>query len=106
MQQIILSGTLLTDPERCKDKNGKYYTRFTLTCGSNDMFGRTVFTHYRCTCYIGGYERLRKGDQVFLSGKFSPSSSLDRDGKSVITSLNVMVYQISGGYRAQERTEK
>lgn len=103
MQVVNISGTLLTDSETCKDRNGKTFTRFTVTCGSTGANGRTMYTHYRCTCYIGGYSTLKKGDQVFISGLFSPSVSLDNNGHEVYSSLNVLVHQISGGYRAYER---
>lgn len=106
MQVINISGTLVSDSEKCKDRNGRSFSRFTVTCGSNDINGRTVFTHYRCICYVGGYDALKKGDQVFVSGRFSPSVSLNNEGREVITSLNVMVHQITGGYRAVERKDK
>ena len=102
MEQITISGTLLNNAETKTDKNGRCFTRFTVTCGSVDMHGRTVFTHYRCTCYVSGYENLVAGDQVFLTGRFSAGISTDKEGKPY-ANLNVMVHQASGGYRASER---
>ncbi len=102
MEQITLSGTLITDATLQRDKKGRDYTRFILTCGSVNMFGRTEFTHYRCICYINGYENMKKGDQAFLTGKFS--ATLEKDEKNnYYMNLNVLVTSISGGYRATER---
>ena len=106
MQVINISGTLLSDSTKCKDRNGRSFTRFTVTCGSEGANGRTVFTHYRCTCYVGGYDFLKKGDQVFVSGRFSPTVTIDKDGNEIITGLNVLVHQITGGYRATERKSR
>lgn len=102
MQQITLSGTLIADATEHVDKNGRKHCRFLLTCGANDAYGRTVYSHYRCICYVNGYEGMKKGDQVFLTGKFLPSLTVDKDGKPYMN-LDVMVVTISGGYRANER---
>ena len=102
MQQITLSGTLITDAYKFRDKNNREFIRFTVTCGSLDGNGRTVFTHYRCTCYLLGFEGMKKGDQVFLTGRFTPSLDTDVKGKPYMR-LDVMVVSISGGYRAYER---
>lgn len=104
MQIITISGTLLTNAEKCTDKNGKNYTRFTVTCGGTDVFGRSQYTHYRCTCYVSGYEGMKKGDQIFLSGNLSAKVRIAEDGKSYLN-MDVMVYQVSGGYRANERNK-
>lgn len=105
MEQITISGTLLTKAETDYDKKGRKYTRFTVTCGSEDIHGRTQFTHYRCICYVGGYEKLVQGDQVFLTGRLSASIGTDSFGKNYLN-LNVMVHQASGGYRASERKKE
>ena len=102
MQQITLSGALITDAFKLKDKNNKDFLRFTLSCASVDNYGRTVFTHYRCTCYIIGFQGLKKGDQVFITGRFTPSIGTDDKGKTYMN-LDVMVLSIAGGYRANER---
>ena len=102
MQQIILSGTLIADATEHIDKNGRKHCRFILTCGETDVYGRTVYIHYNCICYKNGYEGMKKGDQVFITGKFLPSLNLDKDGKAYMN-LNVMINTISGGYRANER---
>ena len=104
MEQITISGTLLTDAETAKDKNGRTFTRFTVTCGSEDIHGRTQFTHYRCVCYVSGYEKLVKGDQVFVTGKLSAKIGVDTTGKNYLN-LNIMVYQATGGYKASERNK-
>ena len=98
MQVIIISGTLLSDSVKCKDRNGRSFTRFTVTCGSEGANGRTVFTHYRCTCYVSGCDFLKKGDQVFVSGRFSPSVSIDNEGNEIITELSIFVYQLSKSF--------
>jgi len=102
MEQIILSGTLFKDAESCIDKSGKTYSRFTVVCGSNDSTGRAVFTRYHCICYISGYEKMKKGDQVFVTGKLTAKLGID-ENENPSVSLSVMVFQISGGYRAEER---
>lgn len=103
MQQITISGTLLADAEQYKDKNGNNFVRLKVTCGETDMNGRTQFTHYLCTSYLEGFNKLKKGDQVFLTGKLSAKSGIDEKGKP-FWSLCVMVYQATGGYKIEERT--
>lgn len=102
MLQITISGTLLENAETCVDKNGRTYTRFSVSCGSEDLNGRTQFLHFSCTCYVKGYEYLKKGDQVFLTGKFSAKLNTGNDGKTYMN-LYIMVYQAAGGYKANER---
>lgn len=102
MQQITISGTLLYDAEACTDRNGRSYARFKVTCGDTDMSGRAQFTHYHCTCYLPNFEKLKKGDQVFVTGKLSAKVSLDEKGNPTLN-LNIMVYQASGGYKLEER---
>ena len=102
MQQITISGTLLNDAERCKDRNGNFYVRFDVTCGESDTSGRPEFTHYHCTCYITGFEKLKKGDQVFITGKLRAKLSANAKGEAYMN-LNVMVHQVSGGYKIEER---
>lgn len=105
MQIITISGTLLNDAEKCVDKNGRKYTRFMMTCGSTDINGRSVFTHYSCTCYIDGYEKLKKGDQAFVCGKFSAKLSVDDKGTPYMN-LNVLAFQASTGYTFKEKSER
>jgi len=102
MQQITLAGALITDALKLKDKNNKEFLRFTLSCASVDNYGRTIFTHYRCTCYILGFQGLKKGDHVIITGRFMPSIGTDDKGKTYMN-LEVMVLSIAGGYRAYER---
>lgn len=106
MQQITISGTLSADAEKCRDKNGNPYVRFKVACGDNDINGRTIFTYYHCTCYISGFEDLKKGDQVFVTGKLSAKiGNSVKDGTAYLN-LNIMVYQVAGGYKIEERTYK
>ena len=105
MQVITISGTLLDDAVKCVDKNGRSYTRFKMTCGASEPGGRTVFTHYQCTCYIDGYEKLKKGDQAFVCGKFSARLTTDEKGKQYMN-LNVLAFQATGGYKYTERKDK
>lgn len=105
MQQITISGTLFNDAEKCVDKNGRPYVRFVVTCGNDEPEGKREFTHYQCTCYMTGYEAMKKGDQVFVTGKFTAKARMDDKGKTYMN-LNVMVHQINGGYRANERVKK
>lgn len=105
MQNINLSGTLLKDAETGTDKNGKTYVRFTITCGWNDQYNRTQYTHYLCTCYIKGYDSLKKGDQVFVNGEQRATIEYDNSGKAYLN-LHVMVFNINRGYRASERAAR
>ena len=105
MQQITISGTLLSDVEKGTDKNGRTFLRFTVSCGWNDQDNRTQYTHYRCTCYVGGYEKLKKGDQVFVTGKLTATIGYD-DDRNAFLNMDVMVYQINRGYRAVERATR
>ena len=102
MQQITISGTLLNDAETCIDKKGNSYVRFDVTCGESEMNGRKSFTHYHCICYIGGFNELKKGESVFLTGKLNAKISTDKEGKAYLN-LNVMVYQASGGYKVIDK---
>lgn len=102
MEIVTISGTLYDDSSQGRDRNGRDFTRFTVTCGSTDQNGCAVFTHYRCIYYRKGYEKLRKGDQVFLSGSQKVSIWVDQNGKPWIN-IDVMVQQLSCGYRADER---
>lgn len=101
----MISGTLLNDAGMFTDKAGKNYVRFTVTCGTSDVFGRTIYSHYRCICYFGGYDKMKKGDQVFLTGRFTPSVILDDKGKPQMN-LDVMVTQITRGYEAKDKVGK
>ncbi len=105
MEQATISGTLLTDVETCVDVKGRNYSRFTVTCGSKSVNGRTKYTHYQCTSYLSGYEKLKKGDQVFVTGNLSVTEYRDNSG-TMKTRLNILVYQMSGGYRAEEKMNR
>lgn len=105
MQQITISGTLVSDAQQCVDKRGRKFVRFTLTCGSADVYGKINYNHYQCVCYIPGYEKAKKGDQLFLTGRFTPSVVLNENKKAELR-LDVMVLTISGGYTANERSKK
>lgn len=106
MQQITISGTLCNDAERCKDKNGNTYMRFKVACGDTDLNGRMIYTYYHCTCYISGLETLKRGDQVFITGKLSAKVNISpKDGYPYLN-LNVMVYQASSGYKLEDREKK
>lgn len=102
MQQITISGTLLEDAVVCTDKNQRSFTRFIVSCGEEDQNGRMQFTHYNCTCYLPICNNLKKGDLVLISGKFSAKCVPDENGGMPKLRLNVMVYQLSGGYRQKE----
>ena len=105
MQQITLSGTLITEAFRQVDKKGRPYIRFTLSCGSIMPGDRVEYTHYKCVCYIGGYDRLEKGDQVFVVGKLQASIQYD-ESQSPSLNLQVMVTNMSGGRRAEDKKKK
>ena len=102
MQQITICGTLISDAESCTDRNGRPYIRFEVNCDDPDITGRTQYTHYHCTCYLNNLDKLKKGDQVFLTGKLMAKLTIGRDGKPYMN-LNVMVYQATDGYKIEER---
>ena len=102
MQQITLAGTLLTDATKFRDRRNRDFLRFILTCTSVDSNGRTVFTHYKCICYILSFQELKKGDRVFLTGRFMPSLGQDETGKTYMN-LDVLVLTMSGGYRPDKK---
>lgn len=99
MEQITLCGTLVEDARSCQDKAGHPYVRFTVGCGRQDQYGRTIYTNYRCTCYVPGYDKLKKGDQVFITGKLSSYLGFGENGKPKVN-LDVMIYQVAPGYKA------
>lgn len=96
MEQITIAGKLVSDAETCTDKNGRKYSRFSVSCCSEDIFGRMQYTVYHCTCYVPGYEKKKAKDQVFLTGKFSAKIGFNESGKPKLN-LNVFVYQAAGG---------
>jgi hypothetical protein len=102
MQQITISGTLVSDVESCTDKNSRPYMRFEVKCADPDITGRVQFTLYHCTCYLSNLENIKRGDQVFLTGKLTAKLTLGRDGKPYMN-LNIMVYQATDGYKIEER---
>ena len=96
IQTVILIGHLLTDAESFTDKNGHDFVRFKMTCRRTTFKGETKFTVYRVCCYIGGYETLKQGDQVFVSGELDISVHIDKEGK-VWLNNEVYAKQISKG---------
>ena len=105
MQTITISGTVHGEVMTLKDKKGRTFLRFFVVCGATDLFGRAVFNYYRCTCYMTKYDKMKDGDQVFVIGQFLPTLTTDEKGRTY-QNLDVMVTQITGGYRAEERNKK
>lgn len=106
MQSIIITGTLLEDAEPGQDKNGLNFTRFTVTCGETGANERAYFTHYKCTCYLKGYDNLKKKDQVTVTGKVTIRISKTKDTNEPYLNINVLVHSISRGYTAEERKKR
>ena len=79
MQTIILSGTLLTDAKKTKDSRGREYISFVLTCITKDAKEDDDYFHTKCICYLMGFEGLKKGDKVFLIGRFVPRIEYDKN---------------------------
>ena len=91
------------DAEKCIDKSKRNYSRFSVSCGNAGPDGRVEYTHYRCICYLSGFENLKKGDQVFVTGKLSARLRTDEKGHTYMN-LDVMVYQASfGGKNASKK---
>lgn len=105
MQQVTISGNLLNDAEKCRDKNGNLYSRFDVTCPDTNYAGRTTYTHYHCVCYLAGVEMLKKGDQVFLTGKLNATASVDSKGNAYVN-LNIMVFQATVGSKLEDRKKQ
>ena len=105
MQRVTLSGTLVSDIFRQVDKNGRQYFRFTLSCGALNQYQRMEYTYYMCVSYMRGYEELKKGVQVFLTGKLSASIAYNSDHTPVL-SLLVSVTDMTGGQKEENKRKK
>lgn len=93
MQVVSITGRLTSEVEKCQDKNGHFYHRFTVQSQTSDIFGRDLYTIFRCTCYVPGVEQLKKGDKVFMYGKFSVRAFINSQGKPEPI-CNIMIYQV------------
>lgn len=105
MQRVTLSGTLVTDVFRQLDKNGRQYIRFTLACGTLNTNQRMEYTYYKCVSYIRGYDELKKGDQLFLTGKLQATIGYNED-RSPMLNLLVSVTEMTGGQKEEDKKKK
>ena len=96
IQTIILLGHLMTDAETFIDKDGHDFIRFKMCCRKTTFKGESKFTVYRVCCYQKGFENMKRGDQVYVSGDLDINVHIDDKGK---VWLNTEVYarQIAKG---------
>lgn len=96
MEVITLAGNLITDSEVCTDKNGHNFSRFKVSCRSTDYAGNFKSTVYRCFSYASGCERLKVGDQVFITGTLNIGIHTDEKGKTWLNA-DVFVQHFTNG---------
>ena len=93
MAQITLIGNLGRDPEMNYTSAGVSVTKFSIAV-SVRKGERETTTWYNCTAFRGLAEtlntHLRKGQQVFIQGEFSPREYTGRDNLTHM-SLDVIV---------------
>ena len=94
MQQITLSGWATRDSELYVDNVGKEYKRFTIRCMSLDRTNRKMYTEYTCYSYLNQLADIKRGDEVFLTGKQSLGITQDEKG-NFKPLANVVVHQIT-----------
>lgn len=90
MQIITITGTIIKEAETCTDKNGKQYVRFKVSSNSEDINGEPKFNHYRCTYYGSDFIKLKKGDQVMLTGQLKAEIKKQESG-NVVLDMNIKV---------------
>lgn len=105
IQNIILVGHLLTDAQSYTDKNGHDYIRFKMSCRRTTYTGETKFTIYRICCYQSGFENLRQGDQVYVSGDLDITYHVDENGKAWLNN-DVFARQITKGSTENQKIKK
>lgn len=69
MQTITITGTVLQDAQSSTDQWGKAFTCILVSCWRKSQIDEPIFTKYRCFVHKKGYEDIRKGDRVCISGE-------------------------------------
>lgn len=101
MAQMTLIGNLGRDPEMSHTQAGVAVTKFSVAVSTRKGDKETT-TWYNCTAFRGLAEtlnmHLKKGQQVFIQGEFSPREYTGRDNQTH-TSLDVVIdkFQFLGG---------
>lgn len=96
MELITISGNVVTDSEKCVDKNGREYVRFRVSCWSKDYQGYDKYTYYNCFCYHTGYGKMKKGEIVFLSGTYMQNVKYPEDqGKKIYINNDIFVQHLT-----------
>lgn len=81
LQKIDLIGNLVADAEIRSGKDGNEYISFRVAASENSGDEKRT-TFYEVSCHKSGViEYLKKGQQVFVSGRLSLSTNC-KDGKS------------------------
>lgn len=105
IQTITLMGHLISKVDKFVDKNGHEFIRFKMSCRKTTFKGDTKNTVYRVCCYQGGFENLKEGDQVYVSGDLDISVYIDDKGK-VWLNNEVFAIRISKGSIENSRVQK
>lgn len=100
IQQITISGTLLSDAVVRWEKNGKEYVFFQVLCYEKDENGERHSNLFKCSYYSTNLEldEFKKGDSVTISGRFNADIGYFHTGEPY-PSLCILVYQITRGKR-------
>ena len=105
MEVITISGIVVAPSERCKDKNGREYLRFRVSCFSKDYNGYEKYTYYNCYCYFTSYGALHKGDTVFLTGTYIQNLRIPEDpAKKAYVNNDIFVQHLAKGPVATRTT--
>ena len=101
MQQITISGWAPYDSEVCSDNYGRNYKRFVTRCVSYSRTNTRIYTEYSCKCYLSQIDDIKKGDEVFLTGKLALGITQDEKGNPKLIA-NVHVNQIAIRHKGSE----
>ena len=83
LQRIDLIGNLVADAEIKTGKDGKDFISFRLAVSENFAEEKRT-TYYEVSCHKSGViEYLKKGQQVFVSGRLS-INAVCKDGKAYL----------------------
>ena len=100
LQRIDLIGNLVADAEIRTGKDGNEFIGFRLAVSENSGEGKRS-TFYEVSCHKSGViEYLKKGQQVYVSGRLS-ISAICKDGKAYLNAYvganNVILCSSSRG---------
>ena len=80
MQQIIISGIVISAPEQFTHSDGsKFIIFYVSSANSNNQTEK--YSHYRCSFRVID---LKKGDQVFMAGTLKTGIRKDKNGEPFV----------------------